>query len=482
MLKACHQSQIVYLGDFHTFDQSGRNLERIMRALKRKNKKFILCLEMVHAEHQMYLDHFLQGNLTEIEFLDSINYHEAWRFPWNHYRSIFELAKKEKISIMGINTKGTLTERDAFAATMLSSLLQIDPEARLLVLYGEYHIAHNKIPAQVNLRLPKRKIEQTIIHQNLEDVYWRLDGSEAEQVIQFKSGEFHLQTSPPWIKYESMVYWFENLTDDPEYDLHHHIMATGLKSFDANVVDHFHLITKQVTNNLKLDVKLSTMEDFNLYDQTKISTINKKIKALKNAKLKKYYANLLANHQSFKIPGENTLYCPNYSINRLSYTCGLFVFGQIKNAHNIYREALLSSNESVDIYCYLVEQSFMGFLFSKIMNPSRKCDLYMDMKEKLKKPKLSKTDAKAIRLSLGFLNQKGLPRLPKELLELHLSAKLVGHFYAHYYFKWLSGQETKALNFLKRYFHQEQASHLKLALLKQAIPTKNFKTEKKKYF
>jgi uncharacterized iron-regulated protein len=481
LLKACHESQIVYLGDFHTFDQSSKNLERILKSLQRKNKKFILCLEMVHADHQVYIDSFLTGNLTEREFLESIDYHQAWRFPWNHYRPLFELARKNKIPIMGINCRGSLKQRDEFAASMLATFLHIDPEARLMVMYGEYHIAHNKIPMEVRRRLPQKKIKQTIIHQNLEEIYWRLPHSEKSEVIQLKSGEFHLQTSPPWIKYESMVYWFENLTDEGASDLYLQTITSGLKSFDANAIDHFSLITKKINYKLKLKNNDLDLEDFNLFDQNKLQLMTKKINLIKNLKLRKYYTFLISNHQSFKLPSENSLYCPNYSINRLSYTCGLFIFSKLKNNQGIYREELLISKDQKDVFSYLVDQSFMGFLFSKIINPSRKCDLYLDLIEKSQTSKKNK-EKQNYSNAVSFLSGSRFFALPKNLSDLHIIGKYIGHLYAHYFFNWLQNDEKSALKFIKWYFDHEKTSHLRPLLLKKNIPMKNFRKDKKKFF
>ena len=34
----------------------------------------------------------LDSTLTEKEFLESINYHESWKFPWHHYKQFFDYA------------------------------------------------------------------------------------------------------------------------------------------------------------------------------------------------------------------------------------------------------------------------------------------------------------------------------------------------------------------------------------------------------
>src|SRR5690606_20392228 len=107
------RSRVVYLGDFHTFDQSSRTLERLLRhMLSNKGHPLALGMEMIHEKDQLALDSFIQGVITEQEFLESINYRESWRFPWRHYRPFFELARTKKLEIIALNSQGSLSKRD----------------------------------------------------------------------------------------------------------------------------------------------------------------------------------------------------------------------------------------------------------------------------------------------------------------------------------------------------------------------------------
>ena len=102
------KSRLIYLGDFHTFDQSSRTLQRLLRhMLKTKDKKLSLGMEMVNEEDQIYLDSYIQGLISEQEFLESINYHESWRFPWKHYRPFFEMAKNKGLKLSLLIQKET---------------------------------------------------------------------------------------------------------------------------------------------------------------------------------------------------------------------------------------------------------------------------------------------------------------------------------------------------------------------------------------
>ena len=50
-------------------------------------------------------------------------------------------------------------------------------------------------------------------------------------IVSFSQNEFCIVSAPPWVKYESMVYWYENLCDDPDFDIHEYIIENGKKIF-----------------------------------------------------------------------------------------------------------------------------------------------------------------------------------------------------------------------------------------------------------
>ena len=164
----------------------------------------IICLEFVSQDDQIYIEQFLNEQITEREFLESINYKDSWRFPWNHYKDFFELSKKNNFKIYGLNSEGSLSERDKSAARSISKLHQHNPDSQIFVLFGELHIFPDKLPKDVEELTPS-EIDQVIIHQNIDEIYWQqIEKSPSQRpessIVKILDNEFSLQNSPPWVK------------------------------------------------------------------------------------------------------------------------------------------------------------------------------------------------------------------------------------------------------------------------------------------
>lgn len=467
MLKASLKSDIIFLGDFHTFDQSTKNLERLIRYFAEKKVSFAIGLELINSNHQLYIDSYLKGALSDLEFLECIHYHESWRFPWNHYRKIFEWAKKYRIPILGLNSEGSLHARDVHAANKIQNHLKLNQNQKMLVLFGEYHLCPNKLPKLLTHH------KSVIIQQNNENLFFRIQKLKKDgTVTKISKNEFHLQTSPPWIKYESYVYWYEHLLEDEDFDLHRYIIETGLKSYQANYLEQFKLIFDAINKNLNLGLDNNLIDQIELWDQTQLLKIKKLILKIKDKKIQAYFHFLLSEHQTFIIPETNIIYCPNYSLNRLSYAAGLFLFELILTRQNTLNRIQFLHKNNSSTSLFLVRQSFMGFLVSKIINPMRKCDLYADLSDQNKLHQKCKETIDRKKIFKG-----------RNLKETHLLAKFVGHFLAHNYFLKFEKNLEKELKNLEYYLYfsskaEEDYSHLVQNILK----SQNYKNQKKKRF
>jgi hypothetical protein len=372
LLKAIENSQLVFLGDFHTFDQQSRNLTRLLRTLTENGSKLLLGVEFVGQNNQKAIDQFCEQSITAMEFLEEINYSESWRFPWHAYKPFFEMAREGSVEIFALNTVGSLEERDKNAATKIKEILKSQPDKKLLVFFGELHITPNKLPQEVKIHCPD--ISQTIIHQNLDEVYWKLSGH-GDQVVQFEDNEFSLQTSPPWVKYESMVYWFENLCEDPDFDLHQYLMGSGNMSLNSNVPENFHFLCEELASSLILEVQEEDLEDFNLLDHSQLPMVLEKIEGIESNGLRDFYKTLVERGKSFHIPKTNYLYCSNYSMNRLSFLAGIHLFESVQSKQN---HAEYNLEDKSIFFLRFCQQNLIGYFSSKLINPYRKTDMFQD--------------------------------------------------------------------------------------------------------
>lgn len=385
------QSQLIFVGDFHSFDQSSRNMHRILRELEKKGPSLTLGVEFVSHEHQDQVDSFCQGHITELEFLEAIDYKNSWRFPWHHYKKFFQLAKEKQLKVLALNSEGSLQKRDLFASQVIANYFQEKPETSLAVFFGELHIIPDKLPQKVKNILPQTKM--TIIHQNLDEVFWKISRikesqnnkgelkSDTDIIVKFNDEEYALQTSPPWTKYESMIYWYENLVEDPDFEIHEYILETGL-SFNSTVPDTFVFLTKKLIDILKFNITYEEIENFNLYDHQKMNIIEKRLTTLEPT-FKNFCKKLLMRGRSFRLPFKNDFYCSSYSVNRMAFLCGLHLQSLLLNNKRDNFDSLYYKGQ-FERFGYLIKQMAMAYFCTKLLNPYRKCDHYEDIKIKIK--------------------------------------------------------------------------------------------------
>ena len=477
--KSVSKADIVYLGDFHTFDQNIRNVLRIMKVLITERNQCIIALEMVDAQFQIFIDAYLSGHITDLEFLESINYHDSWRFPWTHYKLIFELAREHHIKIIGINTRGNLTHRDRFAAKACARALEVNKAHKLMVLYGELHLSPNKIPALMKKEIPL--VEQLIIHQNLDEVYWHLvENSKDADIVKFNSNEFCINSAPPWVKYESMVYWYENLCDDPEFDIHEYIIENGKKTFSEDISDNFLQMCSEMISILNLNIELEDLANFNLKDHSSLEYIEDQIWNLDNKSLRSFYQYLIETSQSFRLIERPIYYCSSYSMNRMAYLAGIHILHYYLKDDPILQKF---NQKGVERFVLMTYEAMFAFFFSKVINPHRKCEMYQDLKKRKRAKTISISQKKMYEICIDILNGKELKYLlrGKRVKQLHLLSLFVGHILGDYlYQKVFEYGEAQILT--EEIFNKKIGIESFKKLRKRLLFDFDYKNHEKRYF
>lgn len=474
-------SDIVYIGDFHTFDQNIRTVLRVIKLIITNKTNCIIGLEMVPAKYQLYINSYLEKHITELEFLELIHYHDSWRFPWTHYKLIFELARESNISVIGLNIEGSLKARDEFAAKKLVEIYEKNPDSIIISLYGELHITPNKIPKLVETQCPD--INHLILHQNLDDVYWRLLKKNLEQgIISFNKKEFCIISAPPWIKYESMIYWYENMCEDPDFDIHEYIIENGKKIFSDNTDENFQYICNMLIKHLSLKDIKDEIEDFNLYDHTNLDFVEEKLATTLKPSVFKFYDYLISTNKSFRFPKNSTFYCSSYSMNRISYLAGIHILHIYLNKNQIDVLSVLNSKSSTQKLILFTLESMCAFFISKIINPHRKCDMYKDLKKKLNSGNIKKVDEKILTCVLNILKGKNITTevTGAKVSQLYEVSLFLGHILGEYLYLHMNksnqsffNHNIKAVSLEKKYFD---------TLLKNILKNIDFKNHYKRYF
>jgi hypothetical protein len=495
LLKNLDSSQIIFLGDFHTLDQNSRNFERILNSLLQlKDKKLILGLEIVHAQNQEFIDAFLNEDLTELEFLESVQYENSWQFPWSHYKNLFQVAKNNQLQIFGLNSHGDLRERDKFAAQKIYEIKKNDPDSILLILFGELHIVPNKIPHDTSVLFEKnsKNIPKiTIIHQNLDSItnkqnsFWNFK----EKILQFSDNEYSLQNTPPWVKYESLIQWYENFNEDPDFDFHEIVIKKGYRIMGEDAQSNFIFISREILKFLNpqyLDVSNKELVNYHILDMGKINQCSKKINQIKKYNLKKFYTYLLTSGEMFLIPSSNDYYIGHYGLNRFCSLVGHHIMKIIYNYHfqygannqhqyNYIDQLIIKYRPSPYKFLYFTQLQILAYLSSKIINPFKKCELYLNLKG-------NHEDCLKI-IDEKFSIKRHLEKYSLE--KIYQSGKIVGNFLGEFLYsrlahKKLSEQEKEILILQLMSPWTEEEIFLKVK--KKILQNTNYKKSKKNLF
>ncbi|HPQ80096.1 MAG TPA: ChaN family lipoprotein [bacterium] len=395
MIRAVLGSGVVYVGDYHTCNQSQRSFLRILKAVVKVDRSFMVGLELLHKKHQGTLDKYLAGRISEATFLKRIRLEEHWVFDlWESFKPLFDFCRYHRIPMYAIDAApegSDVRRRDAASAKLLARIVKKNPALRLFVLIGDLHLAPGHLPRDLKRELSgfglKRK--HLILFQNSEPIYWKLAEEGADErieVVKLPDGNFCRMHTPPVISQRSYLNWLEHEEGEIDY-------ADAKVSF-LEIVDRLCDFLKIELGPERDEVEVFTcgdlsflkhLEDRGDFSKGEISAIKRQILA----------------SESYYIAKAKVVYLANLSINHAAEEASHF----IKSVSSGPEEP----RELVDAFYANVLHEALGFFGSKCINHKRKC-----------------WHEKECRETLAYLDKAGIPenrRLEYETLQMVLEYK-----------------------------------------------------------
>ncbi|MBI2027203.1 MAG: ChaN family lipoprotein [Deltaproteobacteria bacterium] len=375
-------SDIVYNGDFHTFEHAQRMALRILREIIHMKKKIIFATEVVLIKHQDILNKFIAGKISEKDFLKKIDYDQTWGFDWKNFKPLFDFARKYKIQVLALNSaqargqleisKGSdIPRRDQNAAEILAQALKRYPGYLIYVLFGDLHLARNHLPTKVD-RLVRPNPTRTIIYQNSETVYRKLAqmGKEHDiDVVKLAKGVYCVNNATPWVKLQSYIHWREKVDAvQPRFS-----GATfGFES--EHIVDY----TDQILHYLKvichfLEISPSGLEGFSVYTLDDLDFLDELRKKLPRRHFS-WIQKLVRSAKSFYVPRERLIYLSDLNINEAGENATQFLYTLLSGWNYFYLPL------EFQFYSDIVRHA-LGFFGSKVINHKRKSEKLLDCEE-----------------------------------------------------------------------------------------------------
>lgn len=204
----CREADIVLVGDYHALPACQQYAAQLIEEIAVSGRHVILAFEFVFARDQHVLDEWWAGEIDGTELRQRIRFDLDWGYDWEPFYSLLEGGRAHADRIYGLdclprNDMRKISARDRHAAAKIEEIRKQHPEAVVIVLFGESHLAPNHIPNLLRDLRPHDRILTVL--QNVDPLYWKAAGELCERVeaVRVRDDVLCVFNSTPLEKYES---------------------------------------------------------------------------------------------------------------------------------------------------------------------------------------------------------------------------------------------------------------------------------------
>lgn len=111
MVNDLSNNRLVFIGETHENRYHHEVQLRVLKALYEKNPRIAIGMEMFQRPFQEILDEYIEGKIDEKTYLKRSEYFKRWRYDYNFYKGIIELAREKGIRIIALNIKREIIDK-----------------------------------------------------------------------------------------------------------------------------------------------------------------------------------------------------------------------------------------------------------------------------------------------------------------------------------------------------------------------------------
>ncbi|MGA6984386.1 MAG: ChaN family lipoprotein [Candidatus Sulfotelmatobacter sp.] len=206
---ALRSADIVLVGDYHALPASQRYAASLIeqRALA-GNRPVVVGVETIFSRDQHVLDEWWRREIDDGELRQRIRFDLDWGYDWAPFYELLVAARDHAEGIYGLDCMPRenlrkIGARDRHAAAKIAEIRERHPEAVILVLFGESHLAPGHLPRALEKRIPQAKVLTLL--QNIDPLYWRAAGESVDKVeaVRVSDDVLCVFNATPLEKYES---------------------------------------------------------------------------------------------------------------------------------------------------------------------------------------------------------------------------------------------------------------------------------------
>jgi len=217
------KSRLILFGDEHSNSRSQENIVWVMEQMKSgRAEGNVLMIEWIEKRYQSHIDAYLAGEISDSALKERIEFEKSWGFSWSSHLRILDAAKRLGFAVVAAENKIDksgmpipLRTRDNHVVESVANVFSENSEARILLAYGEAHLAGGKDKHLREKLEGKGLVPDTILFPRIEAGYWDVLREtlnlEKAAVLRYSPSEFYLDQGTVERNFEALRYYFSQL-------------------------------------------------------------------------------------------------------------------------------------------------------------------------------------------------------------------------------------------------------------------------------
>ncbi|HEY4902698.1 MAG TPA: ChaN family lipoprotein [Candidatus Sulfotelmatobacter sp.] len=201
-------ADVILVGDYHALATCQRYAASVIEQLALMGRQVVLGVETIFARDQHILDEWWRREIDESELRERIRFDLDWGYDWTPFHELLVAARDHADALYGLDCMPRedlrkIGARDRHAAAKLAEIRDRHPNAAIVVLFGESHLAPGHLPLALREELPAAR--PLTILQNVDALYWRAAGERRDRVeaVRVSDDVLCVFNATPLEKYES---------------------------------------------------------------------------------------------------------------------------------------------------------------------------------------------------------------------------------------------------------------------------------------
>jgi hypothetical protein len=224
--EAVRSADVTLIADYHALPACQRFAGGLLeqRALA-GDRPVILGVETIFSRDQHILEEWWRREIDECELRERMRFQLDWGYDWEPFYELLVTAREHADAIYGLDCMPRedlrkIGARDRHAAEKVAEIRRKHPNAAVMVLFGESHLAPAHLPREVRALLPQERV--LTILQNVDALYWRAAGEQRERVeaVRVSADAICVFNATPLEKYENyrlcLDRWRREESDSPD--------------------------------------------------------------------------------------------------------------------------------------------------------------------------------------------------------------------------------------------------------------------------